>query len=260
MFTCISSISSAVVRVICVAPLLATPVQASADRILGVFVGAYSWQQNYDGEVLDLNSGISPIDFESTLNLDDESNNVFYLAFEHPVPILPNFELVNTTIESEGHSMVTSEILAGITVTGDVNSIVDFSHTDVTAYWQLLDNWVSLDLGLTARMFDGSIQLAETSGAFNVAREEVDKTIPMIFARARFDLPFSGLHTTVSGNGISDGDNKLFDYQLSVGYETDIGLGIDAGYRRLTLELEDINDIDADGTIKGGFIGLFYHF
>ena len=237
--------------------------QANADRILGVFVGGHSWQQEFDGFVRELDA-VTPtdVDFQDDLGLDDDSDNVFYVALEHPVPFLPNIQLKQSNIQITGSNTLTRTIDIGgetFSATTDVSSEADLSHDDLTLYYQILDNYVSLDLGITARFFDGFVEVDETSGTTS-GREEFDAVIPLIYLKARFNLPFTGGYVSVSGNVLGDGDNNFFDYQGIVGWESGFGLGVEAGYRILDLELDDIDDIDAELTVDGAFAGLFFHF
>ena len=74
------------------------------------------------------------------------------------------------------------------------------------------------------------------------------------------DLPLTGLYAGAHINALGDGDNSLIDYQLTVGWESEIRLGVEAGYKSLSLDLDDVDDTQADVDIDGAFAGLFFHF
>jgi outer membrane protein len=249
-------------KTLCIAStclLLSAP--SHADRLLGVFAGAYTWNQNYDGSIQDLDTigGGTNIDLENTLGFDDEDGNVIYVALEHPVPVLPNIRLQQTELEIDSQNNAAGTINFGDqTFTVNVDADLDLSHTDATLYWQVLDNYVSLDLGLTARFFDGELNLTETGGGTS-ANEKLEAVIPLIYTKARVDLPLSGLYAAVSGNFLGDGDNNFLDYEAKIGYESDFKLGVEAGFRSLKLDLDDVDDVEADITIDGLYLGLFFH-
>lgn len=235
-----------------------------ADQFLGIFVGANVWNQNYDGFVQDLNDDpiLSNVDVENDLGLDDDNGNVLYVALEHPVLFLPNIRLQSTELVTESSSLLQRTIeFNGQTFTGalPVNSEIDLSHTDATFYYQVLDNWISIDLGLTARFFDGSV-IIEEIGSNNRAEEEIEGVVPLLYGAARVDLPLSGLYASLQVHALGDGDNNLIDYQAALGYESGFGLGIEAGFRSMDLELDDIDDVKAELTVDGAFAGLFFHF
>jgi outer membrane protein len=88
---------------------------------------------------------------------------------------------------------------------------------------------------------------------------DIDLVIPMAYAAVKFDLPLTGLYVGADGNGIKYDDHHFFDAKAMIGWESSIGLGIEAGYRYFDVQYED-NDEEADLTIEGPFAGLFFHF
>ncbi len=229
--------------------LLANP--ALAD-IVGLYAGAQHWQQSWDGSVRD---GNDDADVDSALDYGSDNGNVLYVHLEHPLPLLPNLRLRQSELEISGRTQSTI-IFDGKTFGAGSKSETDLSHTDVTAYYEVLDNVVSLDLGLTARKFDGGIRFSDgsQSGGF-----DFDSWIPMLFAGVRADLPFTGLYTGATLDALSIGDSSVTDAQAVIGWESALGLGVEAGFRRFNLNHDD-GDEEADLTIDGGFIGVIYHF
>jgi outer membrane protein len=240
-------------KAIVISLALSMPSIALADS-MGFRVGAYSWSQNFSGDVRD--DPTQTLDLEDTLGLDDDSNNVIYFALEHPIPIIPNILIQQTEMEVDGASTATFNF-NDESFTGDIATQLDLSHTDATLYYEVLDNWVNLDIGLTVRKFDGDINITDSSG--NNTSETFDEAIPMLYVAAKFDLPLTGLYVGVSGNGISTGDASLTDIQANLGYETSFGLGIEVGVRSFDLEYED-DDEEVNAKVDGNYISLFYHF
>lgn len=236
--------------------LLASPTFADT---IGFELGANSWQQNFSGDV---SSGLigSTVDVEADLGYSDETNNVFYALIEHPVPVIPNIRIQQTDLDLSSNGTATVPFqFGGINFTGDVSSDIDLSHTDLTLYYELLDNWVSLDVGITVRSInDGSIEITEVNTG-QTESFDADVVLPMLYVAARVDLPLSGLFVAADVNGVSVDDNSLFDYRARIGYETSIGLGLEAGFRSFELDYDDDGDT-ADLTIDGAYAGLFYHF
>lgn len=246
--------------------LMALPTVASADTI-GLFVGAGTFNPEFSGTFKnsDTSDTVGEIDLEDDLDLDDDSATFFYIAIEHPIPVLPNIRLARTDMEQEGTSTLTRDItFDGETYSANaqVDSTVDLSHTDVTLYYELLDNWVNLDLGLTVRQFDGKLEITgkTSDGDTETASEDVDYPVPMLYAKAQFDLPLTGLYASVDGNFIGYGGNTFFDATGKVGYETSIGFGVEAGLRSITLEIDDEEDVEADMEFSGMYLAAHYHF
>jgi outer membrane protein len=217
--------------------LAALPSVSQADTILGLYLGASHWQTGLSGSLNE--QGNASSDVEDDFGIDDEGNNFIYAALEHPIPLVPNIKLQQTSLDAAGSN----------------GSNVDFSHTDATLYYEILDNWVSLDIGLTARTFNGAVTFPSSTDEL-----ELSATMPMLYAKAQFDLPFTGLSAGVEGNLIGYSGNNLKDLNARINYEAFMGLGIAVGYRVFTLELDDIDDLNSDLTLDGFYAGLTYHF
>ncbi len=232
--------------------LLAANAQAD---VLGWRLGANLWQQQYEGDV---RSGGGSIDLEDDLNYDDETGESFYIQLEHPIPLLPNVMLQYTDLEVAETGFVDGIEFDGVEYSGEVSSRLDLTHTDATLYYEILDNWVNLDIGVTARFFDDGIQIRDQSSQ-EAGRIDIDEVVPMFYGHARFDLPFSGLSLGIEGNYISYDDDTLYDTKLNLGYTFAFGLGIEAGYRVMDFEYDD-GDEFADVTIDGVYGGVFWDF
>ena len=231
-----------------------TPLAASADTI-GWRLGANSWAQAYEGDV---ESGGASIDVEQDLGYDDETGYNAYFQLEHPIPVLPNLMVSHTKIDADARGFLDDVVFDGVTYAGNVRSSLDITHTDATFYYELLDNWVNLDLGLTGRYFPEGVEITdETTGV--TGSLDLDYVIPMLYAEARFDLPLTGLSLGISGNGVTYDDDTLYDVKVTVGYTFAFGLGIEAGYRAFDLDYEDDLDL-ADVTIDGAFAGAYWDF
>ena len=231
---------------------------AAADRVFGIYAGAGVWQQEYSGDVA---SGITDVDVQDDLGLDDESNNVFYVAIEHFVPVVPNVRLQHADITIDGQNRLSRVVeFNGTTfnVDDDVSTEIDLTQTDAVFYYQLLDNVVSVDLGLAARFVDGLVSVEST---VDNASAEFEGILPLAFGKVRVDLPLTGLWAAAEGAAVAYNGNSLIDFTAQVGYESDFGLGFELGYRAYRLELEDIDDIDsASLDISGPYAALNYHF
>ena len=246
------------------AAAICLPALVQADTI-GFEVGASAWNQNYEGTV---QSGPDSLDIEKTLGLEDETNNSFYVLIEHPIPLIPNVMLTRTEMDiketvtiDDGFIFDGTPFPSGTSVTTES----DLSHTDLTLYYELLDNWVSLDLGITVRQFDEGITLKGEvpigpSILTLTASEDIDDTLPMLYVAAKFDLPLTGLYVGGDVNALAYDGDSLLDYKINIGYETSFGLGAEVGFRSFDLDYEDSRDEKADATIDGGYATIFYHF
>ncbi|NVJ60457.1 MAG: TIGR04219 family outer membrane beta-barrel protein [Gammaproteobacteria bacterium] len=226
----------------------------SAD-MLGIYVGTGNWKPEASGNISNA-SNDEMVFGSSGVDIRDKNQTGFYLAFEHPIPIIPNAMITEQDLKSSGSGPFTGNF-GGETFVGNVDTEFDMSHRDYTLYYEILDNWVNLDLGLTARQFDGYVFVSD---GVNSTNEKFDETLPMLYGKARFDLPLTGLSVSAILNHISQGGNSVTDTSLFVGYETSIGLGIEGGIRTFSLEVDDEDDFTADLEFDGMFINATYHF
>ena len=235
--------------------LLATAAQADT---VGFSLGAYAWQQNIDGSVRKHGDSV---DLHDDLNFSDDFNNVYYAELDHPVPLIPNVRIQHTEMSATESARLDRTITVDDTTytAGDnVRSKLDLSHTDATFYYRPLDNWVQLRLGLTLRKFDKGVQIrSQTTG--DSAKVDIDAVVPMLYVAARFELPLTGLYAGGNANAIAYSGSHLYDARLDVGYETEIGLGVEGGYRRMELKYDQGGD-HADLTVDGVYAAVFYHF
>jgi len=233
---------------------LCLPAAVQADA-LGIRIGANAWQQNFSGHAQSGNSG-DKIDVEDDLGFDDDNGFQGYISFEHPIPAIPNILVQRTIIDADANGDLNGKSFEGVTFPGAVESTIDLTHTDATLYYEILDNWVSLDLGLTARFFEQGLKIKDQTQSASL---DIDSVIPLAYAAVKFDLPLTGLYVGADGNGIKYDDNHFFDVRAMIGWESSIGLGIDAGYRYFHAKYDDSQE-EADLTIEGPYAGLFFHF
>lgn len=245
------------------ATVLSTNVQADA---LGIYLGGQIWDNQASGTFGD---GSSLVDF----NLVDEKQDSFFIAFEHPLPLIPNARIASTSLETNGMTTLDTDFdfddetfLNG----ADVNADFDVSYVDYTLYYELFDNdLLSFDFGITARDFDGDVTVSTqvTTSSGTVSQSDtiaVTDVVPMLYVATNVGLPLTGLNLYAQGNFLSFDDHTLYDYEVGVSYELVdnmlIDVNVNAGYRAVKLELEDLNDLYTNIEFDGVFVGTTIHF
>jgi outer membrane protein len=231
---------------------------AMADTIAGLYIGGSIWSNEATGT---FGEQSNLVDF----NLKDKEQGSFYVALEHPLPLVPNILISSTTLDTDGSTILSESFeFEGTTfdIETPVDTTFDVSYVDYTLYYEIFDNGLfSFDLGLTARDFDGDIVV---KSEIENASLSVSEMIPMLYASAIVALPGTGLDLFANGNLLSIDSHTLYDYQMGVSYELIDNLAIDvnltAGYRAVKLQLEDIDDLYTDIEFKGVFAGVVVHF
>lgn len=239
---------------------LAFSSQIRAD-VVGFQIGTDAWTPDYTGDIaLDSDSADGTvIDLEDDLGFTDESHSSFWVKIEHPVPLVPNLKIVASDLDANASSTLPRDITFGdetFNANEDIRTRFDMSNTEFTLYYELLDNWVNFDAGISFRQYDGqsTISTATTS-----ASEDLDFVMPLFYLDARFDLPFTGFFIDSTLNTISVDDSSISDVSVALGYESSYGLGARMGLRTLDLEFDE-DDVQADLQFEGAYFNLFYHF
>ena len=231
---------------------------AMADTIGGVYLGA-------DLHFADAKGSFGQTGNQQNFEFDDKNLSSFYIKLEHPVPLLPNIKLQRNSLTSDGTTTLnrTFEFDNQVFAVGtDVAQDLDLSNIDATFYYEILDNdLVSLDLGVTAKYIDGDITVASQGQS---ATQDLSAVIPMGYLYGSFGLLGTGTKVFAEVNYVSYDGSSLSDMQFGVAYELIDSLAVDlalkAGVKKTKLELDDIDNLDADLTFDGAFISAELHF
>ena len=240
--------------------LSAASFSAQADFI-GVQVGGGAWKHNPSGD-LRYKSGSSSVsaDLDTDLHLTTETEGYGYIVIEHPVPLLPNVRLMSTKLENSGSGLLSQSIVFNnvtYTASENVASTLNLNQIDLTLYWELLDNVVSLDFGFNFKNLDGEAKLVgdttgSTSGSFSA-------TIPMLYLMAGVS-PMEGLFIGAEGSVVKYSGSTISDFTAKVSYTTSFLLGVEGGYRRQVYTLDDLDGSYADMQFSGPFLGAYLKF
>lgn len=171
------------------------------------------------------------------------------VAFEHPIPVIPNVKLKYTKLDTETESNNPVEQLA--------KTDINLDHTDFILYYEILDNVVKADVGVGATRLNGDVK--QFGNSF-----DIDEYAPIVYAEAGVKLPFTGLSAKAEATYTNVNDVKITDAQAEVQYNFVqsilLDLGAKVGYRVMNVELTDLDERDMKFEFKGPYIGLDAHF
>jgi outer membrane protein len=229
---------------------------ASADFI-GAEVGAAGWYPSLSGNIKYKGDSI---EYENDMGFDADVSTYFWATIEHPVPLIPNLKLKHTKLALDSTKTLSTNLQFAdktYALSTDTTTSLNMKQTDFIIYYEILDNWVNLDLGINVKLIDGDISMSNTT---NTESKSFYAPIPMGYAKAQFDLPFTGAFVSAECSTISYDNNSIYDAEASVGYESGLGFGAKVGYRVESINIDDIKDIDTDTKLSGAFFSLYYHF
>ncbi|NOY17510.1 MAG: TIGR04219 family outer membrane beta-barrel protein [Gammaproteobacteria bacterium] len=240
--------------------LSAASFTAQADFI-GLQIGGGGWKHDPSGDFR-YNSGGSSvsIDLDSDLHLQTQTQGYFYISFEHPVPLLPNVRIMSTKLENSGSGQISQDFTFNnqtYTASTSVTSTLNLNQTDLTLYWELLDNVVSLDFGLTLKKISGEATLVST--ALGTSSTTFSQVIPMGYFMLGVS-PMEGLLISAETNIIQYSGSTISDFTAKVSYTTDYFLGIEGGYRKQVYKLNDVSGVFGNMQFSGPFLGAYLKF
>lgn len=246
---------AAALGALCLAPA------ANADMLLGLYAGAQGWNTSTDGGFSESSSG------DATFDFDSKTNSSLYVAFEHFVPLVPNVKVNYTTLDTDGTTTLNADFeFEGTTYSESASILTDASidSTDFILYYEIFDNdLVSFDIGINAKYIDGTLYVEDVDSGEN-GEASFKGVIPMAYSRVEFGLPFTGLAAYAEGSYLAFDDHEVRDIQAAITYSFVENLAIDmtlqVGYRDVSVDIEDLDDIYADLSFDGVFAGLEIHF
>ncbi|KZY41104.1 MULTISPECIES: TIGR04219 family outer membrane beta-barrel protein [unclassified Oleiphilus] len=225
--------------------VLAASATAQADFIGGTVEASY-WYAGVGG---DASAGGATVDFEKDLGFEDDSFFELAASFEHPVPLIPNLKVRLTSLDQTESGNIDDTF---DDVDGPVTTNLDLTHYDVIAYYEILDNWVSVDVGLDIKVFDGQLNV---EGDTESSTSTIDNFLPLPYAKAEVELPFTGMAFGAELSGISYSGNGIYDARARIRQNISLAF-VELGYRTMAIKIDDIGsaDIEVDVDFSGVYL------
>ena len=197
-------------------------------------------------------------DVEDSFGWDGENSVILKGYLEHPVPVLPNIRVVYNSLSYSGKGSVSNLRFGDKTFSGPIATKLDADIVDGTLYYEILDNWISFDLGLNAKYIDATTEVK--SDALGNSKADFSVVLPTLYAKARFDIPTTDISFQAEGDIITYSSNTLYDLSLSARYIFFMGLGVEAGMKLIKFKLDDVDDVTADIDFSGIYASLVWDF
>jgi len=240
-------------RVLAVSAFIGLTIGTAKAEFIGLDISASPWASQTLNS-LD-NTDPDSIDLIDDLDANHPEQSSMTIILEHPISVLPNIRYQGSRLDSD-----TSINGEAFTSGNQDSSTFDLSHDDIVLYYQLLDNRVSLDLGVDVKRLDGEVSFDGTTSNTVV----VDETIPLLYLSARFDLPLEGLYVgaDINANVIDLGlsESSAQDSTIMLGYDSGTGLGLAGGFKYFSLELDNVDAPDTDLEYDGVFLNGYVNF
>lgn len=240
--------------------LLATAGTAQAD-LARLAAGIGVWGAQPGGFAEYRNDG--RFDVEDDLGLDRSTEGYGWVVVEHPIPLLPNLRLDYVSQDFSGSSRTeTTFRVDGTTyVAGtELDSRLELEQIGFVLYYEVWDlGPPQIDLGVDIRYIDAHIRVRDDStGRTDSVSASVP--LPLLYAAVQVDIPATDLWLRAEGSGLALDGDRVLDLRLSAGYDFAFGLGVEAGWRSQSIELDDVDDLNADLEVQGPYAGIYLDF
>ncbi|KAF5270777.1 hypothetical protein FQR65_LT17813 [Abscondita terminalis] len=173
--------------------------------------------------------GLTGDPLNSENDIDRDNGIQASIAFEHPIPLLPNVKIKYTNIDSTTENNTSSPN----------SDKVKFTNTDYILYYEILDNIVSADIGFGLANVDSDIKQYD---ALQYVNNTISGNVPIAYASIGGKLPFTGLSTKGEIVVGSDGDTTMTDVQAELQYNFVqsllLDVGAKVGYRYLNIDAD----------------------
>ncbi|WP_180018694.1 MULTISPECIES: TIGR04219 family outer membrane beta-barrel protein [unclassified Acinetobacter] len=208
--------------------------------VIGLKADASYW--NFDGYSQSANASKQDLDRQGTAQLS--------VAFEHPVPLLPNAKIKYVNLDSN------SEQITPLNAAD-----IELNNIDYILYYELLDTIVHADIGAGLTNLDGTVR---NLNAGVLTQYDLDEYSPLLYATAGVKLPLTGMSAKAEAVYSHGNDIKKTDVQAELQYDFIdnllVDVGAKVGYRIMNIDAEQNNAPDLELEFKGPYIGLDIHF
>ena len=257
-------------------------VNAQADNRIGFYLGGQIWQSDSSGDLGEKNN-------LAKFDLKKETQTNYFIAFEHPYPLLPNVRVSKTTLDTTGKDNLVDYFdfyEQTFIKNTDLDVNFDVSYIDYTLYYEVIGNsQFSFDLGLSARDFDGAVTFrGESADQTDICQPETppntcilipnpfngkikiktDEVEPMLYVATKISLPLLGLSIFGQGDFSFMDNHSISDYQIGLSYRLFNNhlaeCHLNLGYRYVKIDFEDLNKLNTDLDFTGNFAGVVMHF
>jgi outer membrane protein len=236
--------------------VLSLPCTAMADVLYGVYIEAGGRQAT---TVTDLSYGSDTNYF--SMDSVDHSNQFISVRIEHLVPVIPNFRVAREEYSLSSRVASQGFTFNDKTYANEFSSNVSMVESTATVYYEILDNWISLDVGFSVKNIHLGADFSDDGGG---AGESIDLYVPAVYLNAEFAVPVTGLIVGVTVEGLQIQDQEYSVLDAYVGYEflnlTLVDFTFKIGVQKKTFTIDDVSSFDLNLDQESVYASLQVHF
>lgn len=234
-----------------------TPLTANADTIYGIY-----------GEI---GIGMSELSGQGSWNSDanqfnikkDDTHNIFgSVRVEHPVPLIPNVRFAMDNYDFDNNATGVSFVYDGTNYGSDFQTSLEAQELTGTLYYEILDNIVSFDVGISVKNIQTTLGFSGNS--VEAKSEEVDLWLPMGYVAAEVSVPVIDVVVGATVEAISYDDHEVTMIDAFIGYELVDMVAVDAtiklGFKSRDVVIDDLESFNLDIKNESIYGALQIHF
>lgn len=230
---------------------------AHAD-MLGATVGMGAWHPQVDTQ-------LGATGFGQTWQQTHNQPTSWWLAFEHPVPVMPNVQLARQQFSTKQQGVLEHAwSVGGQDFNANTNLVVqtETKLTDLTAYYELVDfELVSVDAGVALRWLQGDLHAQANASQGQLKWSGV---LPALYLNSRVELFATDMFLYAKGHYAKYQQHHWWDTQVGLKYQW-LDLVAMSGELVLGWQVADIAIIDKHQSdylqrMDGIFVGLEFDF
>ena len=129
---------------------------------------------------------------------------------------------------------------------------------DATFFYPFQTGKFNFDLGVNIKFIKGVSQTTNEFGT--VSSQSYNATLPMMYATALYELPWSGLSAGIEGKHMVIDNSTAFDYKAVLTYQSRNGFGLHGGWQYQQLHLNAFQNITTSSESAGPFVDFYFNF
>lgn len=225
--------------------------QAQADMLGLTLTGDYS--------KLSLSGRAGDQTFSQPLQFSDDDWQSWSVAFEHPLPLLPNIALRRQTATWSGNTQLDANLRLDqylYSRQSKINNSFDFQSTDLSFYYEVLDNsLLAFDVGITAMVYDAGLAVTEPA-----KKRSVSGVLPLLYGNVTVHV--WGTDTALFGQAhYTDYHHQQWTQsKIGVAYQfldlTALLVSVKLGWQHQSIILTGKDQLDMDFRMDGPFLAL----
>jgi outer membrane protein len=198
--------------------------------------------------------------FSQPLQFSDDHWQSWSIAFEHPLPLLPNIAVHRQNGNWMGSTLLEGDLRLDEHTFARQNILdqsLDITATDISFYYEVLDNsLLALDLGITAMVFDAELAVAEPASY----QRKASGFLPLLYVNLTTQVWGTDTSLFWQGHYTDYRDQKWSKTNVGLAYQfvdfTALTLAVKFGWQQRSLVLTNQDQLDLDFKMSGPFLAL----